>query len=637
MGGGRCLVWAIAVVIATAVPASAQPTPDEDDPAAERKANAKSKPVPDLTPAHAVSDDGNLYKESSARPGGRPYFLKGELTNLDAATPNIPDRFIGLSAGLAALPDDLEGVLNTLYLSLEPQIDVKLPRLSDLQMSFGLPLRFEIARFRASFGRCLDVGLDARAAGASQSEIAAATGNCIVEQNDLAARAGDWAFGSLRKLDWDELSDFAKVIRYIRYGGDEQKLNLHVGPSKSQTLGHGTVIRRYNPNVDFNTTRVGITFDAYHGYAGFESVVNDILDPDVAGLLAFIRPLEPHFPNNIFLSRLSFGANVVVGRNVPGRVRYQPGLFAPSEGLAVPALDGERHVVTDGDELVGIVGVDAEAKLLRTNNADLKVYLDLQKMISRGKGYTAGGLIRLSFGRPASTAVRIRGELQYFEPDYMPSFFDSFYDVHKAQFMRAGYRSGDGLPYFPTKLAYLDANAGGKHRLGAYLSAAFTLIGRISMGVTARGSVAVGAPAVAGFTGPQFPDYAGCSFAAADSLDCAGAPMITVNNAGYASLRVHAEVPFNKYVQGFAIYEVSSYSLDAEGLDLLNFDADNELFLSAFRLRPVPWLWLQGEVYRNFFVPRIANVDVDAMTLEQDQNYRTAWTFAFNLYVGHTY
>ncbi len=601
------------------------------------KARAPKPPPRAPTPAQAVASDVKVDKKSSKRPGGRPYFLKGELTQLSAARPEIPDRFVGLSTGISALPNDVDGVLNTLYMSLEPQIDIKLPKLPELKMSFGLPLRFELAEFRGSFGRCLDVGLDARAAGASRADIASATATCVAEEHDVVGRADEIAFGGLRKLDWDELSEFAKVIRYVRYGGDEQKINLDVGPAKSQSLGHGTVIRRYNPNLDFNTTRVGITFDAYRSFAGFESTINDVLNPDVAGFLGFVRPLEPHFPNNIFLSRLSIGGSVAVGRNVPTSIRYQPGLFAPSENLPVPALDSDHDLVVGSSDDLIILGIDVETKLLRLDNADLKVYFDLQKMLDRGKGYTVGALARLSFGRPASTAVRIRAEAHYFEPNYLPSFFDSFYDVHKSQFMQAGYRSSDGLAYFPTKLEYLDANAGGKDRVGAYVSAAFTLIGKFSVGLTARGSFVVGNPRTAGFTGPQFEDYSRCSFGGDGSLDCTGVSKITVDNTGYASVRVHGALPFNKYVQGFAVYEISSNSVDREGLDLLNFDADNELFLSGFRLRPLPWLWFQGEVHRHFFVPRVSNVNTMTDTLEQDQNYRSAWTFALSVYAGKQY
>jgi len=687
MGGARIAAYAVAVVfLFTATAVTAQPTDQPTDPPpAPPNAPTKSKPAPkpepkqpptraddpgdtsgtsaaSAKPADAPGDAHNADKDhkghkdhkdhksgatkksdnkvrhsTHSRPGGRPHFLKGELSRLTAARPNIPDRFVGLSTGISALPKDIDGALNTLYMSIEPQIDIKLPKLPNLKMSFGLPLRFQLAEFRGSFNRCLDVGLNARAMGATQADIATATATCISDEHDLVSRAEAFAFGGLRKLDWDEFSEFAKVIRYVRYGGDERKINLDVGPAKSQSLGHGTVIRRYNPNLDFNTTRVGVTFDAYHSYAGFESVVNDVLNPDVAGFLGFIRPLEPHAPNNVFLSRLSFGGSAVVGRNVPGRIRYQRGLFAPSEGLAVPTLDSDQDIVTmDNDHLI-ILGVDIETKLIRLEHADLKVYIDLQKILGKGKGYTVGGLARLSLGHPPDKALRIRGELHYFEPNYMPSFFDSFFDVHKYQYLQAGYRSSDGLAYFPTKLEYLDANARGKDRVGAYLSAALSVLGKFTVGLTVRGSFAVGKARDPGFAGPQFEDYSRCSFAADESLDCSGVAKITVDNAGYASLRIHGEMPFNKYVQGFVIYEVSSNSLDREGLDLLNFDADNELFLSGFRLKPFSWMWLQGEVHRHFFVPRVSNVDTGADTLQQDQNYRSAWTFAASLYVGRTY
>jgi hypothetical protein len=202
--------------------------------------------------------------------------------------------------------------------------------------------------------------------------------------------------------------------------------------------------------------------------------------------------------------------------------------------------------------------------------------------------------------------------------------------------MPAGYRASQRLAYYPTKLAYLDANAGGKKRIGAYLSASYSILDRLTVGLTLRGSTPVGKPKTAGFRGPEFEDYTECPFAG-DEPDCAGVPPVTVEDPGYGSLRLHVEVPFKKYLQSFAIYEVFSSSLDNEGLDLLTFDGDNEVFFSGVRLQLLPIVFIQAQLRRFYFLQRVTNVDLVAKTFEQDGNYHSEWTFAFHLYAGYEF
>lgn len=55
----------------------------------------------------------------------------------------------------------------------------------------------------------------------------------------------DIAGGSLRERDWDEPSDFGRLLRFFRYSPVFQ-----VGELASATLGNGTIVRRYHNNID---------------------------------------------------------------------------------------------------------------------------------------------------------------------------------------------------------------------------------------------------------------------------------------------------------------------------------------------------------------------------------------------------
>jgi hypothetical protein len=566
-------------------------------------------------------------------PHARPYFIKGELTGGDAVRPLGKRSFIGAGAGVAALPSSAGTALNSFFLTIEPQVDQRFPEKHDLKLGFGVPLHFELFDTRAAFESCVPTARDARAQAAAanlppaqqQQAVDAATADCVSKQQDHATEN----LGKLRKRDWDEVSDFAKIVRYITAGGEEQPFYLNVSRLYGQSVGHGTVVRRYNPNLDFDTTRVGITFDGYRKYVGVESMVNDVLDPDVFGILGFVRPFEDS--EVTALHALSFGVQATVGRHVPRTLAYEEGLWKPTAGTPIPRLDADSKLDVVADDTVTFLGFDVETKLWRTRSADLKIYFDAQKMQDHGSGYTLGSLWRFSFGEPGWMALRVRAEAYVDDADYLPSFFDGFYDVQKLQYLPAGYTSGMST-YYPTKLGFLAAMEGGPRRLGGYLEVTHSIIDWLTVGFSARGSTEMGDPVDASFDGPRFQDASACPIAADGELGCPAS--VKVDGAGYSSAMVFAQIPFKRILQGFVSYEVFSTSLPGEGLDFMSFDGDNEVLFSGVRLQLLPILFIQGEARRFYFTQRLSNVDVDQQVIEQDQNLRADWTFAINLYAG---
>ncbi len=601
--------------------------PDEQPPPEQQQAPPpQSLPTPRQTAAAAVAHDADKD------PRARPYFIKGELSGGDAVRPLGKRSFIGAGAGIAALPSSAGTALNSFFFTIEPQVDLRFPEHHDLKVGLGVPLNFELADTRAAFEACVPVARSARMQAAGQPAdqqqqfVDAKTAECVSMQQDRATEN----LGQLRKRDWDEVSDFAKIIRYVTVGGEEQEFYLNVSRLYGQSVGHGTVVRRYNPNLDFDTTRVGITFDGFYQFVGVESMINDVLKPDVFGLLAFVRPLEPLFPDVTALRSLSFGVQATVGRHVPRTLGYEEGLWAPSAGVPIPALDADANLAVVDDDTVIFLGFDAETKLWRTRQADLKVYFDAQSMQDHGSGFTLGSLWRFSFGEPAYMALRVRAEAFVHDADYLPSFFDGFYDVHKLQYIPAGYTSGMGT-YYPTKLGFVEAMKGGPRRLGGYLEVTHSFVGLLTLGLSARNSGAIGDPAEAGFDGPRFQDASTCPIGTTGALGC---PATVKVDPGYASALVFAQIPFKRILQAFVSYEVFSTALEGEGLDFLQLDGDNEVLFSGVRLQLLPILFIQGEARRFYFTQRLSKVDVDQQIIEQDQNLRADWTFAINLYAG---
>ena len=60
----------------------------------------------------------------------------------------------------------------------------------------------------------------------------------------------DFGGFKIRAQDWDELSDFARVIRFITYGRKESPVYFTITNLRPTTLGHGQLVHNYQPNLD---------------------------------------------------------------------------------------------------------------------------------------------------------------------------------------------------------------------------------------------------------------------------------------------------------------------------------------------------------------------------------------------------
>ncbi len=624
-----CVVCAVGIVAQAAPTTTPVVLPRPPTPPILRAPPAPS-PAPTVRPAVPGTPAAHESEDAWAR----PFFVKGALTTF-TVRPLTRRNFIGIGSGVSALPQNLDTALNSFFLTVEPQIDLSNPEYK-WKLGLGAPFQFQLVDTRGAFERCVGDARTARKANAAQpvamlqALVAAAAATCVAEQKD---RLGE-GFLQLRHEDWDEASEFAKIIRYAVVGGQEQPFYLNVSRLYDQTFGHGTVVRQYNPNINYNTTRVGATLDFNRQAVGVQAMVNDLIRPDVLGLMAFVRPFRPT-SKNVILRSLSIGASWVHGGNVPRSLRYEPGLFTSSFDQPLPQVDPELNFQGGEYAQLHFVGADIEAKLVRTQRMDLKAYLDYQKMLGYGGGLTLGALFRQSYGRPPTQALRARAEIQSFDADYMPNFFDTFHDIFQYQYLPASYPSSNGLTYYPTKLGLLDANRNGRRRIGGYFELTNSFLDLMTLGFALRTWAPVGAPGDPAFVNPTLPDYGkACTDATGDGrLTCPG--QITYpGDLGFTSLKLHAELPLRKFLQAFAAYEVFSTSAEPN-LGVLRFDGDNEVFFSGARMQLLPILWVEVQARRYFFVQRLSKIDIEAGILEQDQNYHSRWTFALNFFLGY--
>src|SRR5207253_6023387 len=127
-----------------------------------------------------------------------------------------------------------------------------------------------------------------------------------------------------------------------------------------------------------------------------------------------------------------------------------------------------------------LVGIDLETKIVKTENSDLKPYLDYSRLLdipkptgvgakaTGGGGLTLGMLGRFNAGDVKPHAFRVVVEGRYFDGNYLPGYFDTFYEVQKYQFITGA----ANIAYSPKLRTILNRDPNHK-RAGYYLEAAY--------------------------------------------------------------------------------------------------------------------------------------------------------------------
>lgn len=354
----------------------------------------------------------------------------------------------------------------------------------------------------------------------------------------------------VRKADYARFHDYGRLLKYINYGRKEDRLYVNVGQRYASSIGHGAVMRRYAPNIDVDYPRVSAEVDAYNDYAGFELLTNDVLEWNLLAGIAFIKPLSFFKPDNLIAKTLSVGVTGALDWKAPLALSLDP-------TYGTRQLDGYNRLMAS-ERPIGVVGVDVEAKVVKNDNVDLKPYVDFSFIPNGGGGFTAGLLGRFNTSTKVVNAFRVVVEARYLQAKYRPSYFDTFYEVDRLQSKVVGRNSMGQLEYQTKQAEVLSGSLG--NRGGYYLEASWGIPGAVGVTLAAEG----------------------------------------VTNAPDTNLVAHLEVPVLNFVQVFGSYYKRGLKSFAEFGQL----GENTIIFAGARLRVLPFLFLNGRLYKTFRVNR---------------------------------
>jgi hypothetical protein len=226
----------------------------------------------------------------------------------------------------------------------------------------------------------------------------------------------DGDFG-LRDLDkdgkadrWTTFSDYVYKIHYLRYGLKTDPVYGLVGQFKSYTLGHGLIMEGFTNTLFYpQVIKLGLNFD-FDGralnfpYFGVQAVVDDVLDWDIIGLRAYLRPLNS--VQQPLLKEFTVGATVITDLDPQDDPAEHPGDSSSSES------------VTE-------FGIDAEMPLLLREDMSLIAYADWAVIFDKGSGAFLGTTYTYDW-------LKLMGQLRFFGKQFVAHYFDPFYEIERA-------------------------------------------------------------------------------------------------------------------------------------------------------------------------------------------------------------
>ncbi len=178
--------------------------------------------------------------------------------------------------------------------------------------------------------------------------------------------------------NWDSFADWMNKILYIRYGLKGEPLYAQIGMFKNVTLGHGLIMYSYTNMLYFPEIRkLGFELDLDGAifnfpYLGFESFIDNLLDPDVMAFRLYSRPLI--FLDIPIISAMKVGVSYAIDTDPMETKTDDMNLFDNAASTSS----------------VGIFGFDIEFPLLQKDLAFIYLYGDWASISGKGSGAEIG-------------------------------------------------------------------------------------------------------------------------------------------------------------------------------------------------------------------------------------------------------
>lgn len=221
--------------------------------------------------------------------------------------------------------------------------------------------------------------------------------------------------GHIRSKDWDTGYDYFRILRYLRYGRKNDGFYTRVGSLDAARLGHGFIVNYYTNEANYDERKIGLALDMDFGTVGVETLTSNLGRSELIGVRGYVRPLLNRTPIPI-IGRFAIGATF--------------------------ARDFDPDAWSGTDDGVSVYGFDMELPLLETRILHTLLYYDYAQIA----GYSSVTDSDETFGHGQAVGVQVdfghvfglidlsaRLERRWLGDQFVPSFFDPFYEIQRYQ------------------------------------------------------------------------------------------------------------------------------------------------------------------------------------------------------------
>ncbi len=284
----------------------------------------------------------------------------------------------------------------------------------------------------------------------------------------------------LRARDWDQPTDYAKLLRYAYIGQADKRGPYFVqgGELVNLSIGHGTLMHRYTNNVDISSWHVGVNATSTLDGMSIEAMVGDVFAPYLMGTRIGVRPFELNRGfKHTWYDGFEVGMTLFADWVAP--------LALARDDMGEVMLDEDFQPTVAAKQPMSTFGIDVGIPLELGKALTILPYMDINKLsvVNNGWGFHLGTQLKLHIGRGLDHPFEamVRAEFRRVSGDYLGQYFNTVYEIER--FQTLGSRSASGT----TKLEGLcnDTNCDGEPpaaRSGVWLEASLGLRNVFYMG-----------------------------------------------------------------------------------------------------------------------------------------------------------
>ena len=230
--------------------------------------------------------------------------------------------------------------------------------------------------------------------------------------------------GVFRREDWDEPSDWTRVVRFIEWGAPGEEVYARLGVLTGTTFGHGTLVDRYFNVIDADHFQTGVQVDLDFGVAGGQTFFDNLLDPQIWGLRGFIRPFHLWDDAPDLAKRVTLGVNFVGDFLAPLRARL--------DGANNRIVDEQNNLAVEHEPAI-LVGFDLGWETQPAEWIAITPFTDLNVLTNTGGLAYHLGIMGM-FNIVDVVKLGFRVEYRAISGDMMPGYVNSWYELERVDY-----------------------------------------------------------------------------------------------------------------------------------------------------------------------------------------------------------